>query len=276
MQFGHDFEQWRKFLNDWGETRKNKRIGSTILLFDEIDSTSSFIKENLSRLKEGTVVLARKQYAGRGQQQRRWLSEEGGLYFSIKICMDNVGSIQPFWIISNVAISVCEFLNSLDVQAKIKWPNDVLIGGKKVAGILTDNIYSKANLVSIIGIGINIANTLQDILENFPNLSNQITSVKKEYADFSEDDIKMLLSNVCDALEYQLNKDKPFTTGTLKEKWKELSKIVGKQVKISDNATKKNYLGSVMDISNNGALQVQLTSGKVKEFYVGEIKLLTS
>ena len=182
MKFGHGFKEWENFLNEWHASRENKRIGSDIILFDEINSTSTYIKENLTKLNSGTVVIARKQISGKGQQQRKWGSEEGGLYLSIKICIDNKHSIQPCWIGSTVAISVCEFLGSLDIPSEIKWPNDILLAGKKVAGILTENIYSKENLVSIIGIGINIANSVKQIVEKFPDLSeHNITLVTTEY-----------------------------------------------------------------------------------------------
>lgn len=124
------------------------------LHFEEIDSTSSFIKRNWTSLPPFTFVSSSFQKEGRGRNDRKWLSEKGSsLLFSLLIKDHPLLNYGPFLSLPS-AVSISEFLEKEGVEGvSIKWPNDIYIHGKKVAGILLEGSLPD---YLIIGIGINL------------------------------------------------------------------------------------------------------------------------
>lgn len=121
-----------------------------------ITSTNDYAKKNYKKLKHGTVIIADEQTTGRGRRNNKWFSPKGkGLYFSIlfkKIsCNAQLLNIIP-------AYAVLETLYKLyGIKAHIKWPNDILIKGKKIGGILVELKYIGKKLIyAVIGIGLNL------------------------------------------------------------------------------------------------------------------------
>ena len=123
-----------------------------LVIFDEINSTNLKAKELAQKnADEGTIVISKIQKKGRGRFDRTWESPEGGLYFSIVLkpdCKPDKTTLLPLV----GALSVCKTITSItDLNVKIKWPNDVLINGKKVSGILLESESGK-NLTGNISI----------------------------------------------------------------------------------------------------------------------------
>ena len=137
-------------------------IGKVQIRLDSVDSTNRFAKELLSKTtpSEGTVIRTDKQYAGRGQFGSEWASEDGkNITLSVILYPKFLLAVQQFYLSVAVSLSVLEIIKSLikDKKVTIKWPNDIYVDQKKIAGILIENtlngIYLKE---SVIGIGINI------------------------------------------------------------------------------------------------------------------------
>ncbi len=116
---------------------------------DEIPSTNTYLKQNYFRYGEYSVLYALKQTAGRGRYNRKWISEED-LCFSIlfKHKLSNA-------IIAPLAIVLS--LKKYQIFTQIKWPNDIYLNGKKLAGILIEDIYKGKYMASVVGIGLNIS-----------------------------------------------------------------------------------------------------------------------
>ncbi len=133
-----------------GITVKNK-ILKNIILFDCIGSTNSYLMKN--PLPSGTVAAARVQKEGKGKHGARWISAEGGLWFSFLI-RKKIKIPYMYVVLSSVAVA--DTLKSYGVKPLIKWPNDVLVSGKKICGILIENNHYESKIVT--GIGININN----------------------------------------------------------------------------------------------------------------------
>ena len=108
-------------------------IGTKTYSFKELDSTNEFAK-TLKDADEGTLVIADRQTQGKGRIGRKWYSPEGGLWFSIILKPED--KTLPLQMVIGVAI--CDALKTLGINANLKWPNDVLIDTKKVAGILAE------------------------------------------------------------------------------------------------------------------------------------------
>lgn len=146
-----------------------------ILLLDEVSSTNDYLKQLSlsSKIEEGTVVLAQYQEKGKGQREKIWESEKGkNLLFSMYLDTTRKGN--PFVINMMVSLAVCSVLEKFGItqNVSIKWPNDVLVGGEKIAGILIENtIGSKQTTKTFIGVGLNVNQ------KKFTNMSRKATSL---------------------------------------------------------------------------------------------------
>lgn len=160
------------------ENKKDNIIGSHILLYDELDSTQEEAKRKLKTAKDGTVIIADNQLHGRGTHGRRWYTEKGSnITMSIILFPDtNINKLKNITI--DIAKVIVNTINNLyNYKLDISYPNDIILNGKKIGGILT-NISTQGDVAKniIIGIGLNINQT------EFPSeISNLATSLKKEY-----------------------------------------------------------------------------------------------
>jgi BirA family biotin operon repressor/biotin-[acetyl-CoA-carboxylase] ligase len=154
-----------------------------LLEFAKLASTNSYIKENFELLRERCplAVMSLEQEAGRGRGDHRWLSSKGkGLYLSI---LDAVQPGAAQLIALRGALAAAAALNLIFRSAyDLKWPNDILSGGKKIAGILTENIFFRDECFSVLGVGLNLNHTPEDL---GPELQQKATSLRilsgKEY-----------------------------------------------------------------------------------------------
>ena len=138
--------------------------------YNTIDSTNSEALRRLPELESGTVLAAREQTAGRGQRGNTWFTEPGkNLTFSIvqKFHPGELKATDAFWLNYVISVAVADFLRNYGVNCKVKWPNDVYVGRKKICGILIENVLDGAYLgASVIGVGLNINQ------REFPQLAN--------------------------------------------------------------------------------------------------------
>ncbi|MDG2101945.1 MAG: biotin--[acetyl-CoA-carboxylase] ligase [Dehalococcoidia bacterium] len=158
-------------------------IGNKIYMFEELTSTMDLSKEMILKdIEEGTTIIANNQSKGRGSNDRKWVSYGEDALFSI-ILKPLSTNLNLLSIITSYSImKVLEKIITNDI--KIKWPNDVLVDGKKISGVLIEN-YIKTNNYSIIGVGINI-NSSHKNNDTFIYPSTSIKDVLgKEISKFS-------------------------------------------------------------------------------------------
>lgn len=128
--------------------------------FKKLNSTNEKAKE----FNNGNVIIARVQTKGKGRYKRKWSSSKGGIYMSI-VLKPEIKNLNKLTMITIKAVQ--RILKRLGIKTKIKFPNDLQYKGKKVVGILTENIFKNNKLEkTIIGIGINTNNNLSKSLEN--------------------------------------------------------------------------------------------------------------
>ncbi len=148
----------------------------TILRFDSVGSTNTEAANQARQgAAEGLCVIAEKQTAGRGRQGRTWISEKGsGLYFSIVLRPKIESRFLPL-ITLMAGVAVHDALEEFGLTADIKWVNDLLVGEKKIGGILAETTETAAGLAVVVGIGINLTS------RNFPDEIAEIaTSIESE------------------------------------------------------------------------------------------------
>ncbi|MDY1591739.1 MAG: biotin--[acetyl-CoA-carboxylase] ligase [Methanofastidiosum sp.] len=242
---------------------ETKIIGKKILFFEEVDSTNNKAKQIALKENEGTVVISEMQTSGRGRRGREWYSPKGGVYVSF-VLKPNVSPEKASQLTLVSSLALVKTLNSMDnnLNAKIKWPNDILISGKKISGILTELSadVEKINYI-VVGVGINL-NTEKEILpENG-------TSLKIEMKE--EVSIKLFLKSF---LEHYDSIYQEYINGKIDliiERWKNNSDTLGKKVKII--GINETFEGLAKDIDENGALILQTKEKEIK-VYSGDVSL---
>ena len=240
-----------------------KIIGKKILFFEEVDSTNNKAKQIALEEKEGTVVISEMQTSGRGRRGREWYSPKGGIYVTF-ILKPNVSPEKASQLTLVSSLALVETLNAINnnLNAKIKWPNDVLVSGKKISGILTElsSDMEKINYI-VVGVGINL-NTEKEILpENG-------TSLKIEMKE--EVSIKLFLKSFLE--HYDLIYQEYLNSGIdqIIERWKNNSDTLGKKVKII--GINETFEGLAKDIDENGALILETKEKEIK-VYSGDVSL---
>jgi BirA family biotin operon repressor/biotin-[acetyl-CoA-carboxylase] ligase len=132
--------------------------------FEEIDSTNRWLRERgLEGAAAWTVVLADRQTAGRGRAGRHWWSPAGGLYVSVLLeAGTHMDATRPGVLSLMGGLAVAEALRESGVEARLKWPNDVRVGGRKIAGILAEAVRGRR---VVLGIGVNVASLAPESAE---------------------------------------------------------------------------------------------------------------
>ena len=128
--------------------------------FDEIASTNDYAK-SLRSEKKNRIITAKKQTGGRGTKGRSFSSNEGGVYLTKLDFYEDFPASRAFEIMANAASAVCDTLAGFSLSPQIKWANDVFVNGKKICGILVENVFSGNRVVSsVVGVGLNVYNEL--------------------------------------------------------------------------------------------------------------------
>ena len=250
---------------------KTKLIGKRVHYFEEIDSTQNFAQQIASDKKEnGAIIIAEKQTDGRGRLDRKWTTPKGGISFSIIIHpIFDVSSSTLIPILSAVALSK-SIKSILGIETQVKWPNDITMNGKKVAGILVDASFQANNIeYLILGIGINFdidAKKLEKKLSKTPNFYG-INSLRKKD---DKTPPKLLLKEFLLQLEKNLSElDKGKKTKIVNE-WTKRAAGIGKKITI--NTSNGNISGVSQGIDNDGALKLK-TRNEIKKIFVGDVIL---
>ena len=229
-----------------------------LLHVDEVDSTQNYLKAQFVGLAHGTVVQADRQTAGRGRYDRTWVSNDGGLYFSVLLIPTKTDFLPN--LTQLMALSICRGLEMLGVHPNLKWPNDVQVDGRKIAGILSETIFTAGKLQAVIlGVGINIE---QDGLSH---VGQPATSLK--YLHVQTDKIA-LLHTIMDLFWRDYNA--LISTGfeTLREDYVKRFPALGKEVTVRNGD--KTICGIAEDISPRGTLLLQTPQGQ-EEIYIGDL-----
>lgn len=242
-------------------------IGKHIKHFDTIDSTNKKAKELAYESCEGTVVIAEEQTLGKGRIGRDWISPRNkGIWMSIILKPD----LEPSKVskVTQIgAVAVFKALEKMNIRSQIKWPNDILINGKKVSGILTE-MSGELNMVDyiIMGIGVNVNLDEIDIPDE---LKYKATSIKIE--EGKELDRKVLTANILGEFEklYIEFKKQGDITEVI-EILKENSALIGKEVRVVNRD--KERIGMAVDINENGELVVDFEDGR-ENIYSGEVSI---
>lgn len=152
-----------------------------VISLRETDSTNNYIKSHRDEVAPLTLVMAERQTAGRGQRGNSWESEPGkNITLSMRFIPEGVTPAGQFAVSQAVALAVVETLRGYGIQARVKWPNDIYVGDRKIAGILIENSIMGMEITdSIIGIGLNV--NQKEFLSDAPNPESMTRLTGEEY-----------------------------------------------------------------------------------------------
>lgn len=182
------FDIQNKCLYDNGEGGDDM-IGNKICFFRSLESTNRYMKDHLGSFKDGDIICAEVQTAGKGRRSNIWLSNKGDLHMSLYI--DNTAKKDSlFDVILMVTNTLLEVVKKQGIDARIKYPNDIVVGKKKIAGILIERVIGEKDSF-VIGIGLNV------VTEDFSRIYKRGTSILLEtnkmidYRDILQDFINV-------------------------------------------------------------------------------------
>jgi len=242
-------------------------LGKRVYYFDTIDTTQNFAMKIASRNNEnGTVVISKKQTGGRGRMKRKWKSPAGGIWMSI-ILHPKFDILYATLVPIATSLALCIAIEKiLKIKPELKWPNDVTLKGKKIAGILIDtSIVSNEIENMILGIGINFKIKPQELantIKKTPNFYGVATLVKKN------ENALPLVQQFLYELENIFQLINSGHIKKIKNGWTKRSSTIGKNVSIITN--EGNLNGKAIKIDNDGALIIS-KGKKIERILVGDI-----
>jgi len=251
-------------------TLVRREIGKEISFFETVDSTNTLAMRLAgSGALHGTVIIADHQTKGKGRLGRTWLSPpKSNIYMSI--ILEPKIAPKDATLLTIMAATACAsaIRNTTGLEVKIKWPNDLMVGDKKLGGILTE-IKSDPDRITlaVIGIGINVNIALKD----FPLDVRSVASSIKEALGKTQSRT-IIIAGILKEIERLYGILAGGGGKLLLAEWKQLSSTLGRKVTVTEG--KDTFTGIAEDIDDAGRLKLKLSSGAMKAISAGDVTML--
>jgi len=252
-------------------------IGNPILELQRVDSTNVYANTLLetSELAEGTVIWAHEQFAGRGQHENHWESEAGkNLTFSIILKPDFLAPERQFLLTKVISLGIADFIQATlsgtpmgqqPLSSGIKWPNDIYINDRKIAGILIENkILGNAIETSVAGVGVNINQTRY--ASEVPNPVSLVHLLHREM------ELKASLQVICKSIDHRYQMLRNNNTEALDSAYH--NKLIGFMKWRNFICEEMTLEGQIQGVDLLGRLMVKTTTGIIRVFSHKEIEYL--
>ena len=235
-----------------------------IICFDKIDSTNTYAKLNIDDLEDMSVISADFQSAGRGRFTRSWVDlGSENIYMTIILKPEELLQVHSN-LTQYLSVCLCKMIEEQGLKPKIKWPNDVLLNGKKVCGILAESIIKGGKLKGIVlGIGVN----LNASAENLDKIDRPATSVNLELG--KNINKKEFMENLLE--KFFANYDEFLSKGFkyIIDDYEKRASFMNQKLKIA--VFKDVYEGFCKGVDDNGAIVLLLDGNNIEKFNMGEI-----
>ena len=275
----------------------SETIGKRIIRLSEVGSTNTYLKDNSELLKEhGLVVIAEMQTSGRGRAGRKFVSlPDKNVTFSVVLHPGlALGEVQVFALLAGIVVArvLEKYINGV----RLKWPNDVLVNGKKICGILLETItIPQQNFpVLILGIGLNTKGFLKEYPQELQKIvttleaeiyqnSNVINGTEDQPALENETVFQLLLSELeCCFAEFSNNTTANREVGylinarsALLSEWLKRSQAKGRKVRSLNNIEEQTKgsgtVGTIVGLTKEGYLQIRTETGEIMTHVSGDI-----
>ena len=245
------------------------RLTPTILRFDSLPSTNTeAARQAVLGVPEGLCVIAREQTAGRGRQQRAWVSpKDAGLYFSIVLRPRLDARAWPLVTLAAALAASDALREACALETDIKWPNDLLSGGRKLCGILAETFETVRGRAVVVGIGINLNNRAFP-----PEILSTATSVEERTGRAPEGEC--LLASLTRALarRYEALHAEGGEAVTVRE-WESRSSFArNRRVRVA--LADETFEGATRGLEPDGALRVETGAGRIRVVRAGDVMAL--
>ncbi len=238
-------------------------VGQRVIYYPSLTSTMEVAKQEAQRgAAEGTIIIADEQTVGKGRQKRVWLSPRGNIALSI-ILYPSAVYLPSLTMLASLAV-VYSIESETDLKPQLKWPNDVLIKGRKVCGILIESgMRGRKVDYAIVGIGINVNLRLVD----FPEISSIATSLSDELGREVPhlDLIRRLLVEV-EKLYLTLPSGE-----SVYQQWRDRLVTLGRRIQVSWGKTR--YEGIAESVARDGSLLLRHADGGMTRVVAGDVTL---
>jgi biotin-[acetyl-CoA-carboxylase] ligase BirA-like protein len=254
-------------LEKFQESLRTKRFGRRVFFSHEVKSTSDWAKK-LAKMgaEEGTVAVTQIQTGGRGRLGREWISPKGGLSFSIVLRPDQKAS-EAAKLVFVASLAVAEVLHEkYGLRTETKWPNDVVVNGKKICGLLAEMNTEGENVnYVILGVGVNADFHTDDV---FPeSVKTTATSIENELGKKIR--LESLLEALLETMERIYDRYVEDGFAPLLERWKTYAEFLVHKIIVTDKNEMLN--GLALDVDVDGALILKLEDGRTRRVLVGDI-----
>lgn len=243
------------------------RLGGAIHYFTEIDSTNRLaVKLAAEGAAEGEIVLADSQSRGKGRLGRSWFSPPGAnLYLSV-ILRPSLAPADAPQLTLTAAVALAETIKScLGYAPAIKWPNDILVGGKKLAGVLTESSTDRERLhFVVIGIGVNLNLPAEILPEEIRDSATSLLILKRERVDRTAfaGELIQSLDRCYGELE---QRGFPY----IADRWESFFELKGRKVRVEMGD--RQLSGTARGIDRDGALLVEGSDGSLERILAGDV-----
>jgi BirA family biotin operon repressor/biotin-[acetyl-CoA-carboxylase] ligase len=237
-----------------------------IITLEETESTNSYAKTHIDTLADNSVIIAKRQTSGRGRLNRSWVDlGEGNLFMSIVLKPSETFNEIYSNLTQYLSVMLCKVLEDYRITPQIKWPNDVLISGKKIAGILAETVIQEGKLKGlIIGLGVNL-NAKQSDIDEIPDkiatALNIETGKDIELNDFCENLTNKFFTNYENFLENGF--------ALIENDYINRNCFLDKEIKVK--VFDKTECGIAKSVTNKGELVLQTKENKELVLTIGDI-----
>jgi birA, biotin-[acetyl-CoA-carboxylase] ligase region len=242
-------------------------IGRGIIHFDSIESTNNIARQKAAEgCPDGFLVIAEEQTAGRGRLGRRWVTPKSSSIAMSLVLKPNIAPNDAPGITLIAGLSVCRAIEGcLHINSGIKWPNDIIINGRKACGILTE-MSAEMDAINyvIAGIGINV--NIKEFPEDIKNIATSLCIEKGTAVSRKE-----VLSSVLLEFEGLYDRFKESGLSSIMDDFKAHSVTLGNMVRVQGQGV--SFEGEAVDITGDGILLVRLSDGTVKKVISGDVSV---
>jgi len=250
---------------------KTQTVGKKVYYFDTIDSTQNYaIEISKKKSESGSVVISQRQTAGRGRMNRKWITVKGGLSMSVVLHPKFDASVSTLFPMAASLALASAIQKTMNIKPNVKWPNDVVIKGKKVAGMIVDaSIQSNLIESMVLGVGINFKVDTKHLESQLKGTKNFYGVASLLKVDNTTNPLE-IVQNFFSELEKIIVLLDQGETSKIIQRWEKISSTIGKKVSVKTNDGI--ITGLAKKINSDGSLNI-VKNGKAQRLLVGDISI---
>ncbi len=250
----------------FSEWKLSDIAGAPAILLEESESTHIYMKAHFTSLTPGALIVANTQTSGRGRHDRIWCSPMNkNLYFNLLLPLEGLQRHQYTQVMQVAAITIAHLLQEIEVNASVKWPNDILWEKHKISGMISELLIYAPNEYLSLGIGINVNSEASDF-KNLNRLASSLRLILNRPLNR-----EALLQKIVNRIALSLKRFKKEGVKPWIADWKKMDHFIGNEARMIEGDTVIH--GTIMDINDNGSLLFQTQNGELMTRYSGDLEI---